>query len=120
MPKRKDVLLIAAVIAIAAGMLLVSNFMPKTDLSGKTADVTLAPEAVEYIETPAPIAEPTKAPVSVETEAGTAEPSAPEKPAVYAGSASVMPSRTPSGSVIVTSFCPGAVIAETSPPSRIV
>ncbi|MBQ2834578.1 MAG: NusG domain II-containing protein [Clostridia bacterium] len=79
MPKRKDVLLIAAVIAIAAGMLLVSNFMPKTDLSGKTADVTLAPEAVEYIETPAPIAEPTKAPVSVETEAGTAEPSAPEK-----------------------------------------
>ena len=75
MPKRKDILLIAAVVLVAAAMLGVSKLMPKTDLSKKTADVTLAPDAIEYVEaTPAPTAEPTAAPTSEPTEAPTSEP----------------------------------------------
>ena len=63
MLKRKDIIVIAAVLIIAALMLGVSKLMPKTDLSKKTADVTLAPDAIEYVEpTPAPTAEPTAAP----------------------------------------------------------
>ncbi|MGN0777441.1 MAG: NusG domain II-containing protein [Candidatus Ventricola sp.] len=73
MPKRKDLLLIALVIVISVVMLGVSRRMPKTDLSTKTADVTLAPDAIEYVEatpspeataalTQAPTAEPTQAP----------------------------------------------------------
>lgn len=58
MPKRKDWLLIALVIAIAAAMLGVSRMMPKTDLSKKTADATLAPDAVEYVATPEPMQKP--------------------------------------------------------------
>ena len=55
MPKRKDLLLIVLVIVIAAVMLGVSRLMPGTDLSKKTADVTLAPDAIEYVEaTPSP------------------------------------------------------------------
>lgn len=55
MPKRRDLLLIVLVIAVAALMLVVSRLMPGTDLSKKTADVTLAPDAVEYVEaTPSP------------------------------------------------------------------
>ena len=77
MPKRKDILLIAAVVLVAAAMLGVSKLMPKTDLSKKTADVTLAPDAIEYVEaTPAPTAEPTAAPMSEPTEAPTSEPTA--------------------------------------------
>ena len=54
MPKRKDLLLIALIIVLAAAMLGISKLMPKTDLSEKTADVTLAPDAIEYVEaTPA-------------------------------------------------------------------
>lgn len=55
MPKRKDALIIAAVLLIAALMLLAARAMPKTDLSTKTADATLAPDAVEYLDaTPEP------------------------------------------------------------------
>ena len=73
MPKRKDLLLIIAVVVIAAAMLGVSKLMPKTDLSTKTADVTLAPDAIEYVEateapTEAPTAEPTQAPTAEPTE----------------------------------------------------
>ena len=50
MPKRKDWLLIVLVIVIAAVMFGVSRLMPGTDLSKKTADVTLAPDAIEYVE----------------------------------------------------------------------
>lgn len=83
MLKRKDVLLIVLVLALAAAMLGISKLMPKTDLSTKTADVTLAPDAIEYVEaTPAPTAqpvaevtaEPTTEPTAEPTEAPTAEP----------------------------------------------
>lgn len=74
MLKRKDVLLIAAVLVIAVALLGVSRLMPKTTLTDKTADVTLAPDAIEYIEatvapTEAPTAEPTDAPTQAPTEA---------------------------------------------------
>ena len=75
MLKRKDVLLIVLVLALAAAMLGVSKLMPKTDLSTKTADVTLAPDAIEYVEaTPAPTAEPTAEPTAQPAIEATAEP----------------------------------------------
>ena len=46
MLKKKDVLLIAAVVLAAGLMLAVSQWLPRTDLSQKTADATLAPDAV--------------------------------------------------------------------------
>lgn len=84
MPKRKDALIIAAVLALAAVLLAVSRMMPKTNLENKVADVTLAPDAVEYLDataepTQAPTAEPTQAPTADPTQAPTAEPT--EKPA---------------------------------------
>jgi len=78
MPKRKDILLIVAVVVIAAAMLGVSKLLPKTDLSKKTADVTLAPDAIEYIDaTPAPTEAPTAEPTVVPDP--TAEPTAEPK-----------------------------------------
>ena len=75
MLKRKDVLLIVLVLALAAAMLGISKLMPKTDLSTKTADVTLAPDAIEYVEaTPAPTAEPTTEPTAQPAIEATAEP----------------------------------------------
>lgn len=71
MPKKKDILIIAAVVIVAALMLGASKLMPKTDLSNKTADVTLAPDAIEYLDpTPEATVEPTEAPEA------TAEPTA--------------------------------------------
>jgi len=72
MPKRKDLLLIALILALAAAMLGVSRLMPKTDLSEKTADVTLAPDAIEYVATPEPSEVPTAKPT--ETPAVTEAP----------------------------------------------
>lgn len=92
MPKRKDLLLIVLVLALAAAMLGISKLMPKTDLSRKTADVTLAPDAIEYVATPTPApveataaltAEPTVEPTEAPTEAPTAkaaEPTATPEP----------------------------------------
>jgi len=55
MPKKKDWIVIAAVLIAAVVMLGVSKLMPKTDLTTKVADATLAPDAVEYLDaTPAP------------------------------------------------------------------
>lgn len=100
MPKRKDLLLIVLVLALAAAMLCVSKLMPKTDLSEKTADVTLAPDAIEYVATPTPApieataevtAEPTATPAPIEAtaepaEAPTAEPTeAPKQEAAMVG-----------------------------------
>ena len=81
MPKRKDLLLIVLVLALACAMLGVSKLMPKTDLNTKTADVTLAPDAIEYVEaTPAPTQEPTYAPTAEPTEAPTESPAVTEAP----------------------------------------
>ena len=75
MPKKRDILLIVAVVLVAGAMLGVSKLMPKTDLSTKTADVTLAPDAIEYVDaTPAPTEAPAVTEVPAATEAPTAEP----------------------------------------------
>lgn len=80
--KKKDSLIIVAILLIAVVLFIVSRFMPKTDLSQKTADVTLAPDAVEYLDaTPEASAEPTAVPQETasveETAMPTPEASAP-------------------------------------------
>lgn len=62
-PKKKDGLLIAAVVAVAALLLLASRVMPGRDLSDRVAEQTLAPDAVTYLEeTPSPAPRETDAP----------------------------------------------------------
>ena len=76
MLKKKDLLIIAVVLLAAVALFAGSKMLPKTDLSTKTADVTLAPDAIEYLdETPAPTA--TEAAQTLEA---TAEPAATEAP----------------------------------------
>ena len=79
MLKKKDLLIIAVVLLAAVALFAGSKMLPKTDLSTKTADVTLAPDAIEYLdETPAPPA-PT-ATDAAQTPEATAEPAATEAP----------------------------------------
>lgn len=79
MLKKKDLLIIAVVLLAAVALFAGSKMLPKTDLSTKTADVTLAPDAIEYLdETPAPDA--TDAPEAAQTPEVTAEPAATEEP----------------------------------------
>ena len=74
MLKKKDLLIIAVVLLAAVALFAGSKMLPKTDLSTKTADVTLAPDAIEYLdETPAP-----DAPEAAQTPEATAEPAATE------------------------------------------
>lgn len=76
MLKKKDLLIIAVVLLAAVALFAGSKMLPKTDLSTKTADVTLAPDAIEYLdETPAP-----EAPEAAQTPEATAEPAATETP----------------------------------------
>ena len=79
MPKKKDMIIIAVVLLAAVALFAGSKMMPKTDLSTKTADVTLAPDAIEYLdETPAP--EATAEPETTEAPEVTAEPDVTEAP----------------------------------------
>lgn len=93
MPKRKDLLVIAAVIAVAAVMLAASRLLPRTKLEDKVAQETLAPDAVTYLdESPAPQQTPeaTQAPVQTEAPEASAAPEtteAPEETAAPAASA---------------------------------
>lgn len=81
MPKKKDIIIIVVVLLAAVALFAGSKLMPKTDLSTKTADVTLAPDAVEYLdETPAP--EATEEPKATDAPEITAEPEATEAPEV--------------------------------------
>ena len=84
MPKKKDSLIIIAILVVAVVLFAVSRIMPKTDLSQKTADVTLAPDAVEYIDAtpevtteaadiPEPTQEPTQEPTAVPEETASIE-----------------------------------------------
>ena len=78
MPKKKDSLIIGAVLLIAVVLLIVSRVMPKTDLNQKTADVTLAPDAVEYLDaTPEASAEPTESPKATPEPTAVPEETAP-------------------------------------------
>lgn len=88
MLKKKDLLIIAVVLLAAVALFAGSKMLPKTDLSTKTADVTLAPDAIEYLdETPAPTAteaaqtpEATAAPETTEAPEATAMPGATKAP----------------------------------------
>ena len=78
MPKKKDSLIIGAVLLIAVVLFIVSRVMPKTDLNQKTADVTLAPDAVEYLDaTPEASAEPTDSPKATPEPTAVPEETAP-------------------------------------------
>ena len=89
MPKKKYSLIIGAVLLIAVVLFIVSRVMPKTDLNQKTADVTLAPDAVEYLDaTPEASAEPTDSPKA------TPEPTAVPEETVPA-EATAMPTEAP-------------------------
>ena len=78
MPKKKDSLIIGAVLLIAVVLFIVSRVMPKTDLNQKTADVTLAPDAVEYLDaTPEASAEPTESPKATPEPTAVPEETAP-------------------------------------------
>ena len=101
MPKKKDAAIIGVVLLLAVALFAVSKMMPKTDLSTKTADVTLAPDAVEYLdETPAP--EATAEPQPTEAPEITAEPTAAPESANMVGP--VMPKQTDKvrGHVVIT------------------
>ena len=79
MLKKKDLLIIAVVLLAAVALFAGSKLLPKTDLSTKTADVTLAPDAIEYLdETPAPDA--TEATEAAQTPEATAAPEPTEAP----------------------------------------
>ena len=83
MLKKKDLLIIAVVLLAAVALFAGSKMLPKTDLSTKTAVVTLAPDAIEYLdETPAP--EATAEPQPTEAPEITAEPQPTEAPEITA------------------------------------
>ncbi len=83
MPKKKDIVIIVVVLLAAVVLFAGSKLMPKTDLSTKTADVTLAPDAIEYLdETPVP--EVTAEPETTEAPEVTATPDVTEAPEVTA------------------------------------
>lgn len=68
MMKKRDGVLIVCVLAVALALLIASRMLPKTDIAQKEADVTLAPDAVEYLdETPTPTPELTQTPTAVAT-----------------------------------------------------
>ena len=88
MLKKKDLLIIAVVLLAAVALFAGSKLLPKTDLSTKTADVTLAPDAIEYLdETPVP--EVTAEPETTEAPEVTATPDVTE-----ASEATAMPDVT--------------------------
>ena len=101
MPKKKDGLIIAAILLAAVLLLAVSRLMPRTDLSQRVAEETLAPDAVEYIDaTPAP----TQAPAET---AAPEEPAAPEttgapKQAAVAGPMPAPQTEAVRGHVVIT------------------
>ena len=79
MPKKKDIVIIVVVLLAAVVLFAGSKLMPKTDISTKTADVTLAPDAIEYLdETPVP--EVTAEPETTEAPEVTATPDVTEAP----------------------------------------
>lgn len=112
MLKKKDLLIIAVVLLAAVALFAGSKMLPKTDLSTKTADVTLAPDAIEYLdETPAPTAtdaaqtpEATAEPAATEALAATEAPEATDAPQSANMVGPMMPKQTEKvrGHVVIT------------------
>ena len=77
MPRNKDIWLILAALIAALIVFLLSKWMPRATVKGRTADVTMAPDAVEYLEpTEKPV---TAAPAATQAPEATVVP-ATEKP----------------------------------------
>ncbi|MBQ8093778.1 MAG: NusG domain II-containing protein [Clostridia bacterium] len=53
MPRKKDIWLILAVLLGALILFLLSQWLPKKSLNDRQAEVTIAPDAIEYLEEPA-------------------------------------------------------------------
>ena len=90
MPKKKDALIVALVLLAAVALLAASRLMPRTDLSQKVAQETLAPDAVTYLnETPTPEVTPEASPEPAQSEApeAPAQTAAPEATGAQAESA---------------------------------
>lgn len=106
MLKKKDLLIIAVVLLAAVALFAGSKMLPKTDLSTKTADVTLAPDAIEYLdETPAPEAtEAAQTPEATEAPAATEAPEATDAPQSANMVGPMMPKQTEKvrGHVVIT------------------
>ena len=112
MLKKKDLLIIAVVLLAAVALFAGSKMLPKTDLSTKTADVTLAPDAIEYLdETPAPEAteaaqtpEATAEPAATKASAATEAPEATDAPQSANMVGPMMPKQTEKvrGHVVIT------------------
>ena len=112
MLKKKDLLIIAVVLLAAVALFAGSKMLPKTDLSTKTADVTLAPDAIEYLdETPAPEAteaaqtpDATAEPAATEASAATEAPEATDAPQSANMVGPMMPKQTEKvrGHVVIT------------------
>ena len=112
MLKKKDLLIIAVVLLAAVALFAGSKMLPKTDLSTKTADVTLAPDAIEYLdETPAPDAteaaqtpEAPAEPAATEASAATEAPEATDAPQSANMVGPMMPKQTEKvrGHVVIT------------------
>jgi hypothetical protein len=136
MPRKKDIWLILAVLLAALVIFLLAKQMPQKSLEGRTADVTMAPDAIEVLEhtekpdvsalqqpsdsqTPAPAvtkdtvtAEPAKTvPADQAAPAATASPAEAEDvrdvPTVTAE-----PAETTSETLAAPTVTPGAVTAE--------
>lgn len=74
MNKKKDLIVVGVLLAAALALHALSALLPKPDLAAKTADATLAPDAIEYVEpTAAPTDEATAEPTSEPTAAPTVE-----------------------------------------------
>lgn len=87
MNKKKDLIIVGVLLACALLLHALSALLPKPDLADKTADVTLAPDAIEYLE-------PTVAPTAAPTAAVTAEPTA-EPTEVSAAQITAEPTQKP-------------------------
>lgn len=136
MPRKKDIWLILAVLLAALVIFLLAKQMPQKSLEGRTADVTMAPDAIEVIEhtekpdvsavqqpsdsqTPAPAvtkdtvtAEPAKTvPAAQATPAATAS-SAEAEDVRDVPTVSAEPAETTSEALAAPTVTPGAATAE--------
>ncbi len=71
MNKKKDLIIVGVLLAGALSLHALSALLPDPRLSDKTADATLAPDAIEYVE---PTPAPTDAPAAEATAAPTQQP----------------------------------------------
>lgn len=136
MPRKKDIWLILAVLLAALVIFLLAKQMPQKSLEGRTADVTMAPDAIEVIEhtekpdvsavqqpsdsqTPAPAvtkdtvtAEPAKTVPAVQAAPAATARSAEAEDVRDVPTVSAEPAETTSEALAAPTVTPGAATAE--------